>query len=100
MSMEKMRCSESGSSQPMWLTSVCVSVSVQFNPLLRDIFGLGAPLILDATVKGNKISRFEKVKIISSLQEFQCNEEFEKEKYCCLFPPTASFQLCCLQGQD
>ncbi|XP_026223745.1 interferon-related developmental regulator 2 isoform X2 [Anabas testudineus] len=33
---------------------------LQFNSLLRDIFGLGAPLILDATVKGNKISRFEK----------------------------------------
>lgn len=34
---------------------------VQFNPLLRDIFGLGPPLILDAAVKSNKISRFEKV---------------------------------------
>lgn len=33
---------------------------LQFNPLLRDIFGLGPPLILDATVKGTKISRFEK----------------------------------------
>lgn len=33
---------------------------LQFNPLLRDIFGLGAPLILDAAVKSNKISRFEK----------------------------------------
>uniref|UniRef100_A0A672H2U8 Interferon-related developmental regulator 2-like n=1 Tax=Salarias fasciatus TaxID=181472 RepID=A0A672H2U8_SALFA len=33
---------------------------LQFNPLLRDIFGLGAPLILDATIKANKISRFEK----------------------------------------
>ncbi|XP_051804964.1 interferon-related developmental regulator 2 isoform X2 [Acanthochromis polyacanthus] len=33
---------------------------LQFNPLLRDIFGLGPPLILDASVKGNKISRFEK----------------------------------------
>uniref|UniRef100_A0A8D3DXF8 Interferon-related developmental regulator 2 n=1 Tax=Scophthalmus maximus TaxID=52904 RepID=A0A8D3DXF8_SCOMX len=33
---------------------------LQFNPLLRDIFGLGPPLILDATVKSNKISRFEK----------------------------------------
>uniref|UniRef100_A0A3P8SX41 Interferon-related developmental regulator 2 n=1 Tax=Amphiprion percula TaxID=161767 RepID=A0A3P8SX41_AMPPE len=33
---------------------------LQFNPLLRDIFGLGPPLILDAAVKGNKISRFEK----------------------------------------
>ncbi|XP_047453538.1 interferon-related developmental regulator 2 isoform X2 [Mugil cephalus] len=33
---------------------------LQFNPLLRDIFGLGAPLILDATVRVNKISRFEK----------------------------------------
>lgn len=33
---------------------------LQFNSLLRDIFGLGPPLILDATVKGNKISRFEK----------------------------------------
>uniref|UniRef100_A0A8C3APJ8 Interferon-related developmental regulator 2 n=1 Tax=Cyclopterus lumpus TaxID=8103 RepID=A0A8C3APJ8_CYCLU len=33
---------------------------LQFNPLLRDIFGLGSPLILDATTKGNKISRFEK----------------------------------------
>uniref|UniRef100_A0A3Q0SH32 Interferon-related developmental regulator 2 n=1 Tax=Amphilophus citrinellus TaxID=61819 RepID=A0A3Q0SH32_AMPCI len=33
---------------------------LQFNPLLRDIFGLGPPPILDATVKANKISRFEK----------------------------------------
>lgn len=33
---------------------------LQFNPLLRDIFGLGAPLILDANVRTNKISRFEK----------------------------------------
>ncbi|XP_068454423.1 interferon-related developmental regulator 2 isoform X1 [Clinocottus analis] len=33
---------------------------LQFNSLLRDIFGLGPPLILDATTKGNKISRFEK----------------------------------------
>ncbi|XP_023275755.1 interferon-related developmental regulator 2-like isoform X1 [Seriola lalandi dorsalis] len=33
---------------------------LQFNPLLRDIFGLGPPIILDATVKGNKITRFEK----------------------------------------
>ncbi|XP_037334421.2 interferon-related developmental regulator 2 isoform X1 [Pungitius pungitius] len=33
---------------------------LQFNPLLRDIFGLGPPLILDAAVKGPKISRFEK----------------------------------------
>lgn len=40
---------------------MCVFVLMQFNSLLRDIFGLGAPLILDATVKGNKISRFEKV---------------------------------------
>lgn len=28
---------------------------------MRDIFGLGAPLILDTTSKSNKISRFEKV---------------------------------------
>ncbi|KAE8293234.1 Interferon-related developmental regulator 2 Protein SKMC15 [Larimichthys crocea] len=27
---------------------------LQFNPLLRDIFGLGPPLILDATVKGQQ----------------------------------------------
>uniref|UniRef100_A0A667X714 Interferon-related developmental regulator 2 n=1 Tax=Myripristis murdjan TaxID=586833 RepID=A0A667X714_9TELE len=33
---------------------------LQFNPLLRDIFGLGPPLILDAAVKASKISRFEK----------------------------------------
>ncbi|XP_017266921.1 interferon-related developmental regulator 2 isoform X1 [Kryptolebias marmoratus] len=33
---------------------------LQHNPLLRDIFGLGPPLILDATIKANKISRFEK----------------------------------------
>ncbi|XP_068605370.1 interferon-related developmental regulator 2 [Brachionichthys hirsutus] len=33
---------------------------LQFNPLLRDIFGLGPPLILDAVLKGSKISRFEK----------------------------------------
>lgn len=39
----------------------CVCVCAQYNPLLRDIFGLGPPIILDATVKGNKISRFEKV---------------------------------------
>ncbi|CAB1329442.1 unnamed protein product [Coregonus sp. 'balchen'] len=31
-----------------------------FNPLLRDIFGLGPPLILDSSVKSSKISRFEK----------------------------------------
>ncbi|XP_049920820.1 interferon-related developmental regulator 2 isoform X2 [Epinephelus moara] len=37
-----------------------VSHHLQFNPLLRDIFGLGPPLILDAAVKVNKISRFEK----------------------------------------
>uniref|UniRef100_A0A8C7L932 Interferon-related developmental regulator 2 n=1 Tax=Oncorhynchus kisutch TaxID=8019 RepID=A0A8C7L932_ONCKI len=33
---------------------------LQFNPLLRDIFGLGPPLILDSSVKASKISRFEK----------------------------------------
>ncbi|XP_072223045.1 interferon-related developmental regulator 2 isoform X1 [Leuresthes tenuis] len=33
---------------------------LQFNQLLRDIVGLGPPLILDASIKGNKISRFEK----------------------------------------
>lgn len=33
---------------------------LQFNSLLRDIFSLGPPLILDTAVKGNKISRFEK----------------------------------------
>lgn len=37
-----------------------VSHHLQFNPLLRDIFGLGAPLIIDSTAKANKISRFEK----------------------------------------
>ncbi|XP_055787949.1 interferon-related developmental regulator 2-like isoform X1 [Salvelinus fontinalis] len=33
---------------------------LQLNPLLRDIFGLGPPLILDSSVKASKISRFEK----------------------------------------
>ncbi|XP_026126595.1 interferon-related developmental regulator 2 isoform X3 [Carassius auratus] len=33
---------------------------LQFNPLLRDIFGLGPPLILDASVKASRISRTEK----------------------------------------
>ncbi|XP_072305482.1 interferon-related developmental regulator 2 isoform X2 [Eucyclogobius newberryi] len=33
---------------------------LQFNPLLRDIFGLGAPLLPEYGVKTNKISRFEK----------------------------------------
>uniref|UniRef100_A0A8C8K0C5 Interferon-related developmental regulator 2 n=1 Tax=Oncorhynchus tshawytscha TaxID=74940 RepID=A0A8C8K0C5_ONCTS len=33
---------------------------LQFNPLLRDIFGLGPPLILDSSIKASKISRFEK----------------------------------------
>ncbi|KAM7404431.1 hypothetical protein PAMP_011776 [Pampus punctatissimus] len=37
-----------------------VRYHLQFNPLLRDIFGLGPPLILDTAVKSNKISRFEK----------------------------------------
>lgn len=43
-----------------------IFVLVQFNQLLRDIFGLGPPLILDAAVKGNKISRFEKVTAASA----------------------------------
>ncbi|KAK9970480.1 hypothetical protein ABG768_026424 [Culter alburnus] len=33
---------------------------LQFNPLLRDIFGLGPPLILDASVKASRISRTER----------------------------------------
>uniref|UniRef100_A0AAR2JC62 Interferon related developmental regulator 2 n=1 Tax=Pygocentrus nattereri TaxID=42514 RepID=A0AAR2JC62_PYGNA len=37
-----------------------VSHHLQFNPLLRDIFGLGAPLILDSSVKAIKISRTER----------------------------------------
>ncbi|XP_066500936.1 interferon-related developmental regulator 2 isoform X2 [Hoplias malabaricus] len=37
-----------------------VSLHLKLNPLLRDIFGLGAPLILDAAVKANKISRTER----------------------------------------
>uniref|UniRef100_W5LKC0 Interferon-related developmental regulator 2 n=1 Tax=Astyanax mexicanus TaxID=7994 RepID=W5LKC0_ASTMX len=37
-----------------------ISHHLQFNPLLRDIFGLGAPLILDASVKASKISRTER----------------------------------------
>lgn len=36
-----------------------ISLHLQYNQLLRDIFGLGAPIIIDATVK-TKISRFEK----------------------------------------
>lgn len=35
---------------------------LQNNELLREIFGLGPPLVLDAaTLKANKVSRFEKV---------------------------------------
>ncbi|XP_051509798.1 interferon-related developmental regulator 2 isoform X1 [Myxocyprinus asiaticus] len=37
-----------------------VRYQLQFNPLLRDIFGLGPPLILDASVKANRISRTER----------------------------------------
>ncbi|XP_030639935.1 interferon-related developmental regulator 2 isoform X2 [Chanos chanos] len=33
---------------------------LQFNPLLRDIFELGPPLILDASVKASRISRTER----------------------------------------
>ncbi|KAG5282652.1 hypothetical protein AALO_G00058380 [Alosa alosa] len=33
---------------------------LQWNPLLRDIFGFGAPLILDPSVKSSKISRTER----------------------------------------
>ncbi|XP_067381934.1 interferon-related developmental regulator 2 isoform X2 [Channa argus] len=46
---------------------------LQFNPLLRDIFGLGAPLILDPTVKGQKISRFEKLLELRFKQYFFVN---------------------------
>lgn len=35
---------------------------LQNNELLREIFGLGPPLVLDAaTLKASKVSRFEKV---------------------------------------
>ncbi|KAB5567281.1 hypothetical protein PHYPO_G00230970 [Pangasianodon hypophthalmus] len=37
-----------------------VSHHLQVNPLLRDIFGLGAPLILDSSVKVSRISRTER----------------------------------------
>ncbi|XP_076860075.1 interferon-related developmental regulator 2 isoform X2 [Brachyhypopomus gauderio] len=37
-----------------------VSHHLQFNPLLREIFGLGAPLIIDSSVKASKISRTER----------------------------------------
>ncbi|XP_061621966.1 interferon-related developmental regulator 2 isoform X4 [Phyllopteryx taeniolatus] len=37
-----------------------VSRHLQLNPLLRDIIGLGPPVVLDAAVKADKISRFEK----------------------------------------
>ncbi|XP_077585614.1 interferon-related developmental regulator 2 isoform X2 [Stigmatopora nigra] len=33
---------------------------LQFNSLLRDIIGLGPPILIDATNKANKISRFER----------------------------------------
>ncbi|XP_028824331.1 interferon-related developmental regulator 2 [Denticeps clupeoides] len=33
---------------------------LQWNPLLRDVFGLGSPLILDTSVKSSKISRVER----------------------------------------
>ncbi|XP_062854533.1 interferon-related developmental regulator 2 [Trichomycterus rosablanca] len=37
-----------------------ISHHLQVNPLLRGIFGLGAPLIVDSTVKANRISRTER----------------------------------------
>ncbi|XP_026988938.1 interferon-related developmental regulator 2 isoform X1 [Tachysurus fulvidraco] len=37
-----------------------VSHHLQVNPLLRDIFGFGAPLILDSSVKATRISRSER----------------------------------------
>ncbi|XP_023676815.2 interferon-related developmental regulator 2 isoform X2 [Paramormyrops kingsleyae] len=37
-----------------------VRYHLQYNQLLRDIFELGPPLILDASVRANRISRFEK----------------------------------------
>uniref|UniRef100_A0A3Q3ETS4 Interferon-related developmental regulator 2 n=1 Tax=Labrus bergylta TaxID=56723 RepID=A0A3Q3ETS4_9LABR len=49
-----------------------VSHHLQFNPLLRDIFGLGPPLILDAAVKANKISRFEKVNVALLFSSLSC----------------------------
>lgn len=65
------------------LIVVCVFALVQFNPLLRDIFGLGPPLILDATVKGNKISRFEKV--TAALLSLNLNLHNGKGVYNCIF---------------
>lgn len=80
-------------------------VCVQYNPLLRDIFGLGPPIILDATVKGNKISRFEKVTtgsvsapvliviVIFYLKRFT-------GVHSAFVSPSASLQLCCFQGPN
>lgn len=44
------------------LVGVDRSLLSQNNELLREIFGLGAPLVLDAAaLKASKVSRFEKV---------------------------------------
>lgn len=76
--------------------SLCVFfLFVQFNPLLRDIFGLGPPLILDASVKGNKISRFEKVTASPlSLTLLTCTLEQSGLGVCdCIF-----LYLCCMMS--
>lgn len=56
----------------------CFWVFLQFNSLLRDIFGLGPPIILDTAVKGNKISRFEKVK--ATFEVLFCTLEYSPRK--------------------
>lgn len=44
------------------LVDANVPLLPQNNDLLREIFGLGPPLVLDAaTLKTSKVSRFEKV---------------------------------------
>uniref|UniRef100_A0A8C5N291 Interferon related developmental regulator 2 n=1 Tax=Leptobrachium leishanense TaxID=445787 RepID=A0A8C5N291_9ANUR len=49
-----------------------VRYHLQYNEVLRDIFSLGAPLVLDAAaIKANKISRVEKVREAACL-EFPC----------------------------
>uniref|UniRef100_A0A674CLM0 Interferon-related developmental regulator 2 n=1 Tax=Salmo trutta TaxID=8032 RepID=A0A674CLM0_SALTR len=55
-SEEKIRFGVEG----IYIDSWMLRHHLQYNPLLRDIFGLGPPLILDSSVKSSKISRFEK----------------------------------------
>lgn len=76
----------------------------QGNEFIRDVFELGPPMLVDsATMKAMKISRFERVRI-NSVADSAPIILIASFKVLLIklyhIPPSASPQLCCVQGQD